>query len=77
MCRSDESATANGREYAVKGMTCRHCAMSVAEEVEQVPGVAAVEVNVEAGRVLVRGDGFSDQAIHEAVDDAGYEVVSS
>ena len=76
MCPSDEHTATDGREYAVKGMTCGHCAMSVAEEVEQVPGVTAVEVDLEAGRVAVRGDGFSDEAIGDAVAEAGYEVVA-
>lgn len=72
MCTSSDNAS---REYAVEGMTCGHCAMSVTEEVEQIPGVTGVDVDLEAGRVVVRGDGFSDKAIHEAVDEAGYEVV--
>jgi copper chaperone len=76
MRTSDESATA-GREYTVKGMTCEHCARSVTEEVEQVPGVAGVDVKLETGRVVVRGQGFSDDAIREAVDEAGYEVVTA
>jgi copper chaperone len=73
---TSQGAAADSREYAVKGMSCEHCAMSVTEEVEQVPGVAGVEVDLEAGRVVVRGDGFSDEAIREAVAEAGYEVVT-
>jgi len=48
--------------------------MSVTEEVEQVPGVTGVDVDLETGRVAVRGDGFSDKAVREAVYEAGYEV---
>ena len=64
------------REYTVQGMTCGHCVMSVTEEVEQVPGVTGVDVDLETGQVVVRGDGFSDEAIRAAVDEAGYEVVA-
>ena len=39
--------------YNVTGMTCGHCAAAVTEEVAAVPGVNAVEVDVEAGTVLV------------------------
>jgi copper chaperone len=70
-------AAGQGRTYTVKGMTCDHCARSVTEEVEQVPGVAGVEVDLQGGRVDVRGDGFSDEAIFEAVEEAGYEVLTS
>lgn len=88
MCNSHESESQaaaghvaagdpNARAYAVKGMTCEHCAASVTEEVEQVDGVTGVDVDLAAGRVSVRGKGFSDDAIRAAVDEAGYEVVSA
>ena len=41
-----------------------------------MPGVTAVDVNLPAGRIVVRGQGFSDAAIRGAVEEAGYEVVS-
>jgi copper chaperone len=89
MCNSHESSPARGHTagtesgadagahaYTVQGMTCTHCAASVTEEVEQVPGVTGVDVDLETGRLSVLGDGFSDDAIRAAVDEAGYEVVS-
>ena len=60
--------------YTVTGMTCAHCAAAVTEEVSAVPGVESVEVSVEAGTVLVRGDGVSDEQVRAAVDEAGYAV---
>jgi len=61
--------------YAVTGMTCEHCAAAVTQEVTAVPGVESVEVDVEAGTVVVRGDDVSADAVREAVDEAGYAVV--
>ena len=60
--------------YAVTGMTCAHCAAAVTEEVSAIPGVQHVEVSVEAGTVLVRGDGVTDEQVRAAVDEAGYAV---
>ena len=77
MCASADNTSSDEREYAVKGMTCGHCVVAVTEEVEQVPGVTGVEVDLQAGRVVVRGEGFSDEAVRTAVDEAGYEVVAS
>jgi copper chaperone len=74
---SETTTVADGRAFAVKGMTCEHCAASVTEEVEQVAGVTGVDVDIAHGRVTVRGEGFSDEAIHDAVDEAGYEVVTA
>ena len=61
--------------YAVTGMTCEHCAAAVTHEVTAVPGVESVEVDVENGRVVVRGEGVNADAVREAVDEAGYAVV--
>ncbi len=67
---------ADQREYTVAGMTCAHCVAAVTEEVEQVAGVSAVEVELASGRLAVQGDSVDDAAIRAAVDEAGYEVVS-
>jgi copper chaperone CopZ len=40
----------NTRTYAVEGMTCDHCVASVREEVGEVAGVAAVDVDLSTGR---------------------------
>jgi copper ion binding protein len=60
--------------YTVKGMTCDHCVLSVTEEVSEVAGVEAVDVDLDSGRLAVSGAGYSDDAIAEAVVEAGYEV---
>jgi copper chaperone CopZ len=36
--------------------------------------VTGIDVDVAAGRVVVRGAGFTDDAIRDAVDEAGYEL---
>jgi copper chaperone CopZ len=60
--------------YAVEGMTCEHCARSVTEEVAEVTGVAAVEVDLASGALVVRGDGVDEAAVRAAVDEAGYSL---
>ena len=61
--------------YAVAGMTCSHCVLSVSEEVAEVAGVDAVDVDLGSGRLAVTGD-VSDADIRAAVAEAGYEVVA-
>ena len=63
------------KTYIVSGMTCSHCVASVTEEVSEVAGVERVNVELESGRVVVKGDSIDDAAIRAAVDEAGYEVV--
>ena len=63
------------REYTVHGMTCRHCVLSVTEEVAEVAGVQDVDVDLASGRFVVRGDA-EDDAVVAAVAEAGYAVAA-
>ena len=63
------------REYTVHGMTCRHCVLSVTEEVAEVAGVQDVDVDLASGRLVVRGDA-EDDAVVAAVAEAGYAVAA-
>ena len=64
------------REYLVSGMTCEHCVRSVEEEVSEVAGVDAVDVELASGRLSITGSGFSDDAVRAAVEEAGYSLQS-
>jgi copper chaperone CopZ len=65
------------RTYTVVGMTCGHCVAAVTEEVEQIPGVTAVAVDLDSGRLEVTADRpIDDAAVAAAVDEAGYSVSS-
>ena len=64
------------RVYRVAGMTCGHCATAVAEEIGALPGVTAVDVDLESARLTVRGEPVDDAAVAAAVAEAGYEVRS-
>jgi copper ion binding protein len=63
--------------YTVTGMTCGHCVSSVTEEVEQIPGVTAVDVDLETGNVTVTSEAPLDAAqVMGAVEEAGYQMQS-
>ena len=64
------------RDYTVEGMTCSHCVLSVREEVSEVAGVSAVDVDLASGRMTVTGEDVGDAAVREAVAEAGYEVAA-
>jgi copper chaperone len=63
------------REYRVAGMTCAHCVLSVREEVSELPGVSAVDVELASGQLTVAGAGVQDDAVRAAVAEAGYQVL--
>lgn len=62
--------------YAVPGMTCEHCRTAITNEVSTVEGVEAVDVDLHAKLVVVRGRDLDDAALRAAIDEAGYEVAS-
>jgi copper chaperone len=67
--------------FSVAGMTCSHCVSAVTSELQQLDGVSDVSVELVAGgvsSVTVVSDGALDAAqVAAAVDEAGYEVVST
>jgi copper chaperone CopZ len=62
--------------YTVPGMSCSHCVSAVTAEVEQVRGVESVTVDLVTKMVEVRGVGVSDDAVRDAILEAGYEAAS-
>ena len=62
--------------YAITGMTCGHCVMSVREEVSEVHGIDTVDVDLTSGRMTITGTGYDDGAVRGAVAEAGYEVAA-
>ncbi|MFG2557083.1 heavy-metal-associated domain-containing protein [Streptomyces sp. NPDC048581] len=65
------------KTYTVSDMSCGHCAAGTTEEVVEVAGVTAVDVDVPTGRVTVRGDAIEDDAVRAAITEAGYEVTAA
>lgn len=61
--------------YTVTGMTCGHCVSSVTEEVQEIPGVEDVAVELESGAVTITSAEPVDAgAVRSAVEEAGYQL---
>lgn len=64
-------------DYQVRGMTCGHCVKAVTDEVSAIPGVGSVNVDLDSGTLsLLSAAPIDPQLVREAVDEAGYELVS-
>lgn len=64
--------------YTVSGMTCGHCVSSVTAEVGKISGVTSVDVDLPTGAVKVASSAPVDvDAVRAAVEEAGYELVTS
>lgn len=61
--------------YAVTGMTCGHCEMSVQEEIAALDGVIEVSADHTTGQVTVTSaEPLDPAAVAAAVDEAGYSM---
>lgn len=64
------------RTYSVPEISCGHCKSAIEGEVGALDGVEVVTVDIEARSVTVDGSA-SDEAIHAAISEAGYEVAEA
>jgi len=64
----------NERTFEVRGMTCEHCVAAVKSEVSALDGVEGVTVDLDSGRLALRGE-VEDAAVRAAVEEAGYSLV--
>ena len=61
--------------WTVTGMTCGHCVASVTEELLEVDGIEAVDIDLPTGAVTVTSAGPVERAaVAAAVDEAGYAL---
>jgi copper chaperone len=63
-------------EFQVEGMSCQHCVAAVTRSIHEIDAAAKVQVDLEHGRVVVVSTQTID-ALKEAIDEAGYTVVSA
>jgi copper chaperone len=72
-------STANEITLDVSGMTCGSCVRHVEKALRELGGVAAVEVKLREGKVVVSHDPEKATlpAILAALDDAGYPAQKS
>lgn len=66
--------SATEQSYKVEGMTCHSCVAMVSEEVGEVAGVDAVQVDLDSGMLTVQGDNLDEDAIRRAIVEAGYQT---
>jgi copper chaperone CopZ len=61
--------------YRVPEVHCAHCVSAIEAEVGALPGVEAVEVDLDAKVVTIRGRTLDDTVLRAAIAEAGYETL--
>ncbi|WP_165145458.1 heavy-metal-associated domain-containing protein [Marinitoga sp. 38H-ov] len=56
----------------IEGMSCEHCVKRIRKELEKLENVNVL--SVEIGKAVIEGSVLKDEAIKEAIDEAGYDV---
>lgn len=65
-------------QFQVPGVSCQHCVTAITKEVSAIPGVQQVQVVLDSKTVTVEhSDQVSTAAIVAAINEAGYDEVSS
>jgi copper chaperone len=63
------------QHFTVTGMTCAHCVASVTEEVSELAGVTAVDVDLATGGLSVTAEApLAEATVAAAVEEAGYSL---
>jgi copper chaperone CopZ len=64
----------------IDGLTCGHCVASVTEELQEIAGVSAVEVDLVVGATstatVATETQVENSAFEAAISEAGYNLVS-
>ena len=62
--------------YSVPDVSCGHCVAAISGELQTVPGVESVSVDLKAKTVTVVAQPLDEQAVVTAIDAAGYDVAA-
>lgn len=65
------------RVYRVPDVSCEHCVSAINNELKKIPGVQAVDVDLETKLVTVQADeSVSDAQLREGIEEAGYDIAA-
>jgi P-type Cu+ transporter len=62
------------RVFAIEGMTCHNCVRHVQRALSSVPGVTVADVNIGFATVSYDPEQVPDDAVVDAVREAGYQA---
>ncbi len=62
-------------KFITEGMACSKCEARVTERLSSMPGVQSVVAKAADGSVVVNGDNLDRDALAQAIEDLGYDVI--
>lgn len=64
------------QELKIEGMTCGHCVMAVRKELSKLPGTTVEDVQIGSAIVLIDEKKVTTQQLAQAIETAGYRLIS-
>ncbi len=65
------------KEFKIEGMSCGHCVMAVKKELQKIENLKIDNVEIGSAKVEYDENQIDNQKIIEAIEEAGYKVVSN
>ena len=65
------------QDLKIEGMHCGHCVMAVRKELSKLPDARVEDVQIGSARVQIDETKVSEQQIAQAVEEAGYRLISA
>ncbi|MBN1986531.1 MAG: SO_0444 family Cu/Zn efflux transporter [Prolixibacteraceae bacterium] len=73
--KSERIKKTQGITVNVSGMTCSHCEASVKNNLEKIPGIAAVVADNNSGTVKISGNNINLQKVKQTINGLGYKFI--
>ena len=64
------------KTFVIKGMSCGGCVNSLTRVLKSVPGIEPLKIEVGKASLRLDNDKVSDDAVRNAVQQAGFEVTA-
>ena len=65
------------QELKIEGMTCGHCVMAVRKELSKLPNTTVEDVQIGSAKVQIDETKVTAQQLAQAIETAGYRLISA
>ena len=72
--RPDQGEAPRSATLEITGMTCGHCAETIARTLLEFQGVSSADVDLKSGQAVVRGAAFEVSDLRRSIEELGYGV---
>ncbi len=64
-------------ELNIEGMSCGHCVIAVRKELSKLPNTTVEDVQIGKAKVVIDESKITTQQLAQAIESAGYRLISN